>query len=183
MLGWLNDCIEKFVIERFGVDAWHQVKQLAGCKVEDGGFVKLERYADQTTTDLVMAASQVSGLLFDEVLEALGTFWSPYIVDTGYGNLLECQGNTLKNWMANINAIHQHLQTTFPNKMTMPQFWVETHCSGDGSLVLYHHSMRGSFLSPIAQGLVKEVAQTKFELDIKMDRLATQDLDGAKFTR
>jgi len=96
MLGWINDCIEKLVIAKFGVDAWHTVKQKAGCDVKDGEFLKLEHYSDKSTIDLVAAASDISGLTQDQVLEAFGAFFVPYISGLGYENLLCCQGSNLK---------------------------------------------------------------------------------------
>ena len=96
MLGWINDCVEKLVIDKFSIDAWHQVKQRAKCDVKDGGFLKLEHYSDKSTIDLVVAASEVSGLTVDQVLEAFGAFFVPYIVNEGYESLLCCQGNNLK---------------------------------------------------------------------------------------
>lgn len=181
MLGWINDCVEKLVVKEFGVDAWHIVKQKAGCDVGDGAFYKLDHYSDQSTVDLVAAASQVSGLAVDQIYEAFGVFFVHYIREEGYDNLLCCQGSTLKDWMTNINAIHHHLQTTFPKKMIMPQFWCEDG-GDDGSLLLHYHSRRGNFLAPLAKGLVAEIAQFQFELDIDMSRIQTQAVDGAKFT-
>jgi len=181
MLGWINDCTEKLVIEKFGVDAWHIVKQKAGCDVQDGGFLKLDHYSDKSTIDLVTAASDVSGLSVDEVLEAFGAYFVPYIIREGYENLLCCQGSTFKDWMININAIHQHLQTTFPKKMIMPEFWCEDQ--EDGSIKLYYLSKRGNLLAPLAKGLVTEIAQYQFGLDIDMTRLTTQGVSGARFTR
>jgi guanylate cyclase soluble subunit beta len=182
MLGWINDCAEKLVIDKFGLEAWHTVKLKAKCFVEDGGFLKLESYSDQSTIDLVAAASEVSGLTFDEVLEALGEFWAPYVAGEGYENLLWCQGSTLKDWLTNINAIHSHLQTTFPNKMTMPEFWVEMD-EHDESIILYYLSSRGNYLAPIAKGIVKCVAKAEFDLDIIFDKLTSQGVNGAKVTR
>ena len=181
MLGWINDCAEKLVIHTFGLEAWHTVKSKAKCDVEDGGFLKLESYTDQSTIDLVVAASEVSGLTVDQVLEALGEFWAPYVAGEGYENLLWCQGSTFKDWLTNINAIHSHLQTTFPNKMTMPEFWVEV--DDDESIILYYLSSRGNLLAPIAKGIVNSVAKTEFELSIVFDKLTTQGVDGAKVTR
>ncbi|GAX11644.1 guanylate cyclase soluble subunit beta [Fistulifera solaris] len=181
MLGWINDCAEKLIIHKFGLEAWHTVKSKAKCYVEDGGFLKLESYSDQSTIDLVVAASEVSGLTVDQVLEALGEFWAPYVAGEGYENLLWCQGSTFKDWLTNINAIHSHLQTTFPNKMTMPEFWVEMD-DHDESIILYYLSSRGNLLAPIAEGIVKSVAKTEFELNIIFEKLTTQGVDGAKVT-
>jgi class 3 adenylate cyclase len=83
--------------------------------------------------------------------------------------------------MTNINAIHQHLQNTFPKKMTMPEFWCEEH-GRDGSLRLYYFSHRGAFLAPVAVGLVTQIAKYRFDLDITMTLLTTQGVDGSRFT-
>lgn len=183
MLGWINDCIEKLVINRFGLEAWHIVKQKAGCQVPDGEFFKLDVYTDKSSLDLVIAASEVSGLSVDQVFEAFGEFFVHYIRDEGYDNLLCCQGSTLKDWMSNINAIHQHLQTTFPKKMTMPQFWCEDDAEETGALYLHYHSRRGNYLAPLAKGLVSEIASFQFAVPVDMKRIRTQGEDGAKFTR
>lgn len=182
MLGWINDCVEKLVISKFGLDAWHSIKEKAGCKVPDGGFYKLDVYTDKSTVDLVVAATEVSGLSTEVVLETFGAFFVEYVRDEGYENLLLCQGSNLKDFMANINAMHQHLQDTFPKKMIMPQFWVEDDESGDGSLVLHYNSKRGSLLAAVAKGVVVQIASSQFGYDIEMKRLRTQGEDGADFT-
>lgn len=174
--------MEKLVIDKFGVDAWHIVKQKAGCTVCDGGFFKLDHYTDKSTMDLVIAAGEVSGLTVDQVLEAFGAFFVHYIRNEGYDNLLCCQGSTLKDWMANINAIHHHLQTTFPKKMIMPQFWCEDASDGSGALMLHYHSKRGSYLAPLAKGLVVEISKFQFQVEIDMKQTQTQGEDGAGFT-
>lgn len=182
MLGWINDCVEKLVISKFGLEAWHTIKRKAGCTVPDGGFYKLDVYTDKSTVDLVVAATEVSGLSAEVVLETFGAFFVEYVRDEGYENLLLCQGSNLKDFMANINAMHQHLQDTFPKKMIMPQFWVEDDESGDGSLLLHYNSKRGSLLAPVAKGVVVQIASCQFGYDIEMKRLRTQGEDGADFT-
>lgn len=181
MLGWINDCVEKLVLDKFSVEVWHAIKKKACCEVKDGGFLKLEHYPDKSTIALVEAASELSGLSVPQVYEAFGEFFVPYIIDEGYENLLCCQGSTLKDWMTNINAIHQHLQTTFPKKMVMPEFWCEEN--EDGTLNLFYFSSRGNFLSPVAVGLVTEVAKRQFDLSIVMTQKTSQGVNGAKFTR
>ena len=57
MYGWINDCVEKLVIAKFGIETWHAIKQKAGCKVMDGGWIRLQSYPDSVTLDLVAAAS------------------------------------------------------------------------------------------------------------------------------
>ena len=180
MLGWINDCVEKLVLDKFGVDAWHIIKQKAGCDVPDGGFLKLEHYTDKSTIDLVVASSEVSGLSVPQVLEAFGAFFVHYIRGEGYERLLCCQGSTLRDWCCNINAIHQHLQATFPKKMIMPNFWCTDQ--EDGSLILHYYSKRGNLLAPLAKGLVIEIAKFQFDVEIDMTQTHTQDEKGSKVT-
>jgi len=157
LCSWINDCIEKFVIQKYGLRAWHQIKKDAGCKNEDFGFFKLETYSDKSTYDLVTAASKTLNITEEQVWYAFGVFFAQYIRKEGYETLLCCQGSTLKDWMTNINAIHHHIQATFP-KMIMPQFWCEDLDEDDESLLLHYHSGRGAFLAPVAEGLITEVA-------------------------
>ena len=181
MLGWMNDCIEKMVIDKWGLEAWHTVKEEAGCDIKDNGFLKLETYHDESTVVLVEATSELTGLSIPEVYRCMGAFFAHYISGEGYENLLCCQGHTLKEWMAGINAIHGHLQTTFPNKMTIPEFWCEENANG--TLALFYMSERGSYLAPLAEGLISEVAKLQFDLHIVMTMVSVQGEEGARFTR
>lgn len=70
MLGWINDCIEKLVLHKFDLTTWHAIKERAGMReYKDGGFLKLETYPLKTTTDLIQAASDLSGLAGPQVYE------------------------------------------------------------------------------------------------------------------
>lgn len=180
MLGWLNDCLEKLVIDKFGIETWHAVKQASGCDVKDNGFLKLENYHDESTVVLVESISSLTGLSIEEVYQFFGAYFVYYIMNQGFENLLFCQGRTLKEWMAGINAVHGHLQTAFPNKMAMPEFWCEENT--DGTLALFYSSSRGSYLVPFAEGLITEVAKLHFELDITMRLMSLQGEAGARFT-
>jgi len=65
--------------------------------------------------------------------------------------------------------------------MIMPEFWCE-ECQ-DGSIMLYYQSKRGNYLAPVVTGILTEAAKVLFEIDIVMDRLTTQGVDGSRFTR
>jgi len=184
MLGWINDCVEKLVLEKYGGEnAWKIIKQKAHCSVPNGGFYKMEHYSDASTMELLDATCEHVGMTLDELMEAFGKFFAHYIRGEGYETLLCCQGSTLKDWMSNINAIHHHLQSTFPKKMIMPEFWCEDSATDDGSLVLHYHSKRGKLFAPLAKGLVEEVAKFQFKLDIHMERTQTQGVNDSKVTR
>jgi Haem-NO-binding len=198
MFGWINDCTEKLVLTKFGIEQWHAIKAKAGCEVADGGFIRHEYYPDESTVQLVVAASEILGLTVDQVLEAFGTYFMEFVRAEGYENLLQCQGNTLSSWLSNMNALHDHLESSLPRGMVKPVFWCETpDCStnhhdnnkddsnnDDGAyMILHYYSKRGNLLVPLVIGVVKEVARYHFDVVIEMILLQKQAVDGATHTR
>jgi guanylate cyclase soluble subunit beta len=181
MLGLMNDCLEKLVISKFGVEVWEAVKERAGCDVKNDGFLKLESYHDDATAVLVECVNELTGLPLDEVYRLYGAHFPEYISEEGYENLLYCQGRTLKEWMASINSIHNHLQTTFPNRIVSPEFWCEEN--KNGTLSLFYMSSRGHVWAAFVQGLVTECARRQFDLHITMEIVSYQGEQGARFTR
>ena len=91
MLGLINDCAEQLVITKFGIDAWHAIKEAAGCSVKDHGFEQHGHYPDSATVDIVVAAANALSVGVDDVLELFGQFFLQYTIDKGYDNLLRCQ--------------------------------------------------------------------------------------------
>ena len=114
MFGWINDCTESLVCTKFGEEAWHKIKEKAGCTVEDGGFLRYQYYQDSETVDLVVAASEVLNISVDDVLFAFGDYFVGYVKDNGYANVLECLGRNLRDWLSNLNSLHDHLQASYP---------------------------------------------------------------------
>ena len=184
MFGWINDCTESLVVTKFGIEKWHEIKKVAKCSIEDDGFIRHEYYTDNSTIELVVAAAQVLGIAVDDVLEAFGQHFMEFTRGNGYDNLLSCQGSTLRLWLSNLNALHDHLQSALPKGFVAPVFWAEDDDQVDheGSILLHYYSERGCLLVPIVVGVVVEVARYHFQLQIIMDRLQMQTIDGAKFT-
>ena len=125
MFGWINDCTECLVISKFGEETWHKIKQQANCDVADGGFLRYKYYPDGDTVQLVVAASQVLGISVDDVLYAFGDYFIEYVQDNGYSNVLECLGSNMRDWLANLNSLHDHLQASYPKGFVAPVFWSE----------------------------------------------------------
>jgi hypothetical protein len=46
------------VITKFGLDAWHAIKQSANCTVKDYGFEQHGSYPESATVDIVVAAAR-----------------------------------------------------------------------------------------------------------------------------
>ena len=70
MYGLVNRAIQDPVRERFGEDAWEEIKSKAGVDVDV--FLSIEGHPDDVSYALVPAASEVLGLAPEAVLEAFG---------------------------------------------------------------------------------------------------------------
>jgi len=183
MFGWMNDCCECLVLTKFGEDTWHKIKEKANCTVPDGGFIRYKYYPDSDTLDLVIAASEVLGISIDDVLIAFGDFFVDYVEDNGYSNVMECLGSNLRDWLSNLNSLHDHLEASFPKGIVAPVFWTEDDTQneeeggggGGSGILLHYYSKRGSLLVPLVVGLLHKVAKLYFDTAITMDQLQLQD--------
>lgn len=184
MFGWINDCTESLVVTKFGLEKWHEIKEAANCSEADGGFVRHKLYPDESTIALVVAASKVLDISVHDVLEAFGQHFMEFTRDEGYDNLLSCQGSTLRLWFSNLNALHDHLQSSLPKGFIAPVFWCEDDDTAgyEGCILLHYFSERGCLLVPLVVGVVKEVARYHFDIEVNMERLQMQTKEGAKFT-
>lgn len=179
MLGWFNNCLEKLIVSKYSTKTWHSIKTEAGCQVIDGGFAKLTAYSDESTAELVKAASRVLQMETKAVLKLFGAFFVNYIKDQGYANLLSCQGRSLKEMLSNINHMHAHVQCTSPTPLMLPQFWVEDSAEEDGSLILHYHSKRGNFMAPFVEGMITEIAATHFDVEVDLIPMQKQGRNGS----
>jgi guanylate cyclase soluble subunit beta len=183
MYGLVFEIVEEWVIEKQGIDVWHAIKEKASCQVEDQEFLRRSYYPDEELVDIVAAASEILGIQVPAILEAFGHFVIMHHYHNGYDELLRCQGSTLRQWLSNLNAMHDHVQKTFPGeKFSAPIFWCEDDEEVEGSILLHYYSLRGTLLVPMVVGIVEELATYEFKIDVKLDQLGLQDEDGAQFT-
>jgi hypothetical protein len=192
MFGWINDCTECLVLSKFGQETWHKIKEKANCQVEDGGFLRYKYYPDSDTVELVVAASEVLGISVDDVLHAFGDYFIDYVQDNGYSNVLECLGSNLRDWLSNLNSLHDHLQASYPKGFVAPVFWSEDDMDDatgksttdpNGAILVHYFSHRGSLLVPLVVGCIKKLSKVYFDIDIEMEQLCLQDeSNGVKQT-
>lgn len=178
MFGWINDCTECLVVSKFGEETWHKIKEKANCNVVDGGFLRYKYYPDSDTVELVVAASEVLGVSVDDVLFAFGDYFIDYVQDNGYSNVLECLGSNMRDWLANLNSLHDHLQASYPKGFIAPVFWSEDDPDSSteaGAILVYYYSQRGSLLVPLVVGVLKKIALAYFEIEINLEQIALQD--------
>ena len=84
-----------------------------------------------------------------------GGHFLTYCVQSGYDRVLKVLGRNLRDFLCNLDALHDHLATIYPG-MEAPSFrCTET---GDGTLLLHYYSRRLG-LEHIVMGLVKAIAK------------------------
>jgi signal transduction histidine kinase/ActR/RegA family two-component response regulator len=183
MYGLVFEIVEEWVIEKQGIDVWHAIKDKARCQVQDQAFLRRSYYPDEELVDIVVAASDILGVQVPAILEAFGHYVIIHHYHNGYDELLRCQGSTLRQWLSNLNAMHDHVEKTFPGeKFSAPIFWCEDDEEVKGSILLHYYSLRGTLLVPMVVGIVEELATYEFKIDVKLNQLELQDEDGAQFT-
>lgn len=142
------------MVRNFGDEAWENIKKEAGLEM-DGHFLVRQVYEDAKTYDLVGAASKVLNLPAADILQYFGKMFFEFCQESGYDKILQVLGGTTRDFLQNLDALHDHLATIYPG-MRAPSFRC-TERQEDGALILHYYSERDG-LEPIVIGIVKEVA-------------------------
>ncbi|GAX36017.1 heme NO-binding domain-containing protein [Nodularia sp. NIES-3585] len=172
MYGLINKGIHDMVCSRFSEEIWQQIKQKA--KVDTDVFLSMEGYPDDITHRLVKAASVVLNLSPSEIMEAFGEYWVQYTAEEGYGKMMDMTGETLPEFLENLDNLHTRLGIIFPQYQP-PSF--ECIDVEEDSLSLHYHSHREG-LAPMVLGLVKGLG-TRFDTEIEITQTKSKN-DGAE---
>jgi hypothetical protein len=158
MYGMVNQAVQDMVLQLSGgQELWAAISERAGLDLE---FVAVDNYDDAITSDLVAAASEILGLTSNEVLEAFGGHWIRYTAEQGYGALMAAMGQTLPQFLTNLDSMHSRIALNMP-ELRPPSFSCEER--GEGQLVLRYWSEREG-LAPMVTGILKGLAD-RFALD------------------
>lgn len=171
MYGLVNKAIRDMVCERFGEETWNQIKEKAECQVDT--FVSMEPYSDDITHRLVKAASEIIGLSTAEIMQAFGQYWVQYTAEHGYGEIMDMSGDTLTEFLENLDELHARVGANFP-KLQPPSFAC-THLS-ENLLNLHYRSTRKG-LAPMVFGLLKGLG-IKFKTKVDVSQIQSKE-DGA----
>lgn len=152
MIGLINKAAKALIIQNGGETAWEKVKASAG--VTEQHFVALETYDDDITYRLVGSASEHLGLPVEDVLSAFGRHWILYTADEGYGGMMEMWGDTLPEFLNNLNHMHARIRLSMP-ELRPPVFEVE----GDDTPLTLHYWSEREGLAPMLFGLLKGLGE------------------------
>jgi len=153
MYGLVNQAIEDLVRAYHGGTAWELIKQTAQLQIE--AFIGMEQYPDDVTYKLVDAASEVLGVPREEVLQSFGEHWVLFTAKKGYGEILSTGGNTLPDFLQNLDMLHTRVSIIMPH-LKPPSFSCDEIT--ENSLHLHYYSHRLG-LAPFVAGLVNGLAK------------------------
>ncbi|EDO47086.1 predicted protein, partial [Nematostella vectensis] len=169
--GFIHCALADLVIGKFGEEAWKDIIKKAGVELDGGSYLIHKIYDDEETLRLVGAACEATGLELDTVLEVFGAHFFAYCEKSGYDRILKVLGRNLRDFLCNLDALHDHLATIYPG-MEAPSFrCTETD---NGTLLLHYYSKRPG-LSYIVIGLVKAIAKQLLETEVNVT--IHQDID------
>lgn len=174
MYGLVNRAVEGLVRTRFGEATWIRICEKAG--VDPGGFVAMDTYDDAVTYKLVGAASETLELSPEAVLEAFGEYWTVYTIEEGYGDLVAMMGNSLNEFLDNLDAMHERIGDAMPD-LVPPSFRREP--LEDGASILHYFSEREG-LSPMVVGLIRGLAK-RFDTSVEIKRMEPGETGQQRF--
>lgn len=153
MKGIINKGVQELVTSQFGNDIWESVKKRADC--DEPFFSASQDYPDELTTDLVSAASVVTGVPFDTLLVEFGKRWLRNTGAQAYPHLVQLAGTTARAFLLNIDKVHQHATRSIANARP-PRFTYDE--LSDGRLRIHYRSERRLCL--VLEGLILGVGLT-----------------------
>lgn len=164
MYGFVNCALENLVLRNFGEGKWSEIKRAARLDM-DGHFLFSVIYKDEITYNLVGAAVEVLGIEASKILELFGEWFLDFCQESGYDRILQVLGGTLRDFISNLDALHDHLASAYPG-MHAPSFRVSDRA--DGTLILHYYSSREG-LEYIVIGLIRAVARKLLNTEISVE--------------
>ncbi|KYB27920.1 Soluble guanylate cyclase 88E-like Protein [Tribolium castaneum] len=171
MYGFVNYALELLVVKTFGEETWETIKKNADLQME-GSFLVRQIYEDELTYNLISAAVDVLQIPANAILELFGKTFFEFCQDSGFDKILQVLGATPRDFLQNLDALHDHLGTLYPG-MKAPSFRCTVRPE-DGALILHYYSDRPG-LEHIVIGIVKTVASKLHGTEVVVDILKTKE--------
>ena len=152
MYGMIHQAARAMALEVLGEESWRAIQER--CGLDDEYFISGRHYSDEVTLALIGAATEVSGMKLDALLEALGRYWIDYAAKSPYGAMFEMAGDTLDEFLESLDSMHASIKSTMP-EASMPTF--EVVAVEDSRIdVLYASERTGlsSFVVGLLEGLM-----------------------------
>ena len=102
--------------------------------------------------------------------EMFGEMFFDFCEESGYDKIIRVLGGTLRDFLQNLDALHDHLSSIYPG-MRAPSFRVTER--DDGSIILHYYSERKG-LEHVVIGLVRTVARKLHNKEVNVEIITTQ---------
>ncbi|MBD1399029.1 heme NO-binding domain-containing protein [Pontibacter sp. JH31] len=170
MHGFIFLQLKKYIQQKHGTDAWPQLVRLA--QVSQAHYSATEVYPDADITKLISAACRQWNANSDELLEEMGTFLVPDLLDI-YNIYLKPDWRTLDLVEHTQNAMHRAVKVATPeaNPPTLHVTRINPH-----RLIIDYYSRRK--MASLAVGIIKGIAEYFQESDrisIELDTYSDGD--------
>ncbi|XP_069778965.1 guanylate cyclase soluble subunit beta-1 [Narcine bancroftii] len=179
MYGFVNHALELLIQRNYGPLVWENIKKEAQLDVE-GQFLVRIIYDDSKTYDLISAASKVLKINAGEILQMFGKMFFEFCQESGYDTILRVLGSNVREFLQNLDALHDHLATIYPG-MRAPSFRCTDADKGKGLLLHYYSEREG--LQDIVIGIIKTVSQQLHgtAIDMKVIQQKSEECDHIQF--
>eukprot|EP00118_Oscarella_pearsei_P017393 m.171809 g.171809 ORF g.171809 m.171809 type:complete len:759 (+) comp39074_c0_seq18:349-2625(+) len=162
MFGFVNLALQRLIENNYGEEKWIKIRDLAGIELEGARFLIRTMYEDEWTYRLLAAAKEELGVDNEFLLRLFGEEFMTWCQTFRYNKLLMLLGGTIQEFLANLDALHDHLANEYPG-MRAPSFRCEAVTdapddSGTKTMILHYYSERAG-LHDVVIGIVRAVAE------------------------
>lgn len=177
MYGWINAAFERLFVDKFGLEAWHAIKEKAKISISDDRFFHTVYYTDDSSYAIVGAASEYLKLSASEILRLFGQYFVHYLATHKLDHVL-ISTKSWRSWLRDIHEVHWSITTKFPIG-SLPELWTVSNEKDptNDSVILYYRSRRRGGLGDVVCGVCIEIAKFYFNRDITMELIDSQQFE------
>jgi hypothetical protein len=173
MYGLIHIALNDMIVAHHDDATWQQI--LVQAEIGDNAFIRMRGYDDSITDALIGATAKVLDTPVDACLEAFGEYWLQKFLPQSYEILLKAVGNDLFTFLESLDALHDHISTTFVSYVP-PSFGVERHSETTATL---HYISSRQGLVPFVIGIIRGM-QDRFNVDITITSIASSPSDSGE---
>jgi len=176
LYGVINKSLKEMVIEQFGMERWESILERSGVPVDS--FLSMRSYDDQRTYALAQGCADELGIPLADALRAFGAHWIEHTVERDYSALVSAAGNSLVEFLNNLNALHDKISSTFLDYRP-PTF--DVTLKGDHEVDILYTSERMG-LTPFVEGLMIALGK-RFNEPVEVLSIEAMPVDSGEQSR
>ncbi|KAI8499673.1 hypothetical protein Bbelb_227240 [Branchiostoma belcheri] len=171
MYGLLLESINDYLKGAYGEAVWKLIRERAN--VPHHSFVTHQVYSETVIPRLAKAASEVTGMNHDELMDVFGISFVTFVGQYGYDRILRVLGRQLRDFLNGLDNLHEYLRFSYP-KLQPPSFFCEEETAT--GLTLHYRSRRKGFIHYV-KGELRQVGKQFYQTDIEVEVLNHDETD------